>query len=59
MRTLDQFYWDCLCNEFCHCKNLAEALDTHPDLQGLRDDPVEPDAFNPGDNRYKWPEDRR
>jgi hypothetical protein len=37
MRTLDQIYWDALCDKECGCKSLQEALARHPKLTKIRD----------------------
>jgi hypothetical protein len=37
VRTLDQIYWNSLCNEACGCDSLTQALIRHPQLKQLRD----------------------
>lgn len=42
MRTLDQIYWDSLCDLECGCKHLGDALKRHPRLRILRDGMITP-----------------
>ena len=37
MRSLDQIYWDSLCDNYCNCQNLVQALLKHPRLAEMRD----------------------